>query len=55
MEHLQELSDFFTRANSGAFDEKLLFAIGIINQSVSRIQVNKVHMIQCGTVALKQP
>ena len=33
MEDLQELSDFFTRANSSAFEEKLLFAIGILRKA----------------------
>lgn len=33
MEDLQELSDFFTRANSNAFEEKLLFAVDILKKA----------------------
>lgn len=33
MEDLQELSDFFARANSSAFEEKLLFAVGILRNA----------------------
>ena len=33
MEDLQELSDFFARANSSAFEEKLLFAIDILRKA----------------------
>lgn len=33
MEDLQELSDFFTRANSSAFEEKLLFAIDVLRKA----------------------
>ena len=33
MDDLQELSDFFTRANSSAFEEKLLFAIDILRKA----------------------
>lgn len=33
MEDLQELSDFFTRANSNAFEEKLLFAIDVLRKA----------------------
>lgn len=32
MEDLQELSDFFARANSSAFEEKLLFAIDVFHR-----------------------
>ena len=33
MEDLQELSDFFTRTNSSAFEGKLLFAIGVLRKA----------------------
>lgn len=33
MEDLQELSDFFARANSSAFEEKLLFAVGVLRNA----------------------
>ena len=33
MEDLQELSDFFTRANSSAFEEKLLFAVDVLRKA----------------------
>ena len=33
MEDLQELSDFFARANSSAFEEKLLFAADVIRKA----------------------
>ena len=33
MEDLQELSDFFTRTNSSAFEEKLLFAIDVLRKA----------------------
>lgn len=33
MEDLQELSDFFARANSSAFEEKLLFAVGALRNA----------------------
>lgn len=33
MEDLQELSDFFTRANSSALEEKLLFAIDMLRKA----------------------
>lgn len=33
MEDLQELSDFFARANSSAFEEKLLFAIDVLRKA----------------------
>lgn len=33
MEDLQELSDFFVRANSSAFEEKLLFAVDTIRKA----------------------
>lgn len=33
MEDLQELSTFFARANSSAFEEKLLFAVDVIRKS----------------------
>ena len=33
MEDLQELSDFFTRANSSAFEEKLLFAVDALRNA----------------------
>lgn len=33
IEDLQELSDFFTRANSSAFEEKLLFAISVLRKA----------------------
>lgn len=33
MEDLQELSDFFARANSNAFEEKLVFAIDILKKA----------------------
>ena len=33
MEDLQELSDFFARANSSAFEEKLLFAIDALRKA----------------------
>lgn len=33
MEDLQELSDFFTRANSSAFEEKLVFAVDVLRKA----------------------
>lgn len=33
MEDLQELSDFFARANSSAFEEKLLFALAVLRKA----------------------
>lgn len=33
MKDLQELSDFFTRANSSALEEKLLFAIDMLRKA----------------------
>lgn len=33
MEDLQELSDFFARANSSAFEEKLLFAVDVLKKA----------------------
>lgn len=33
MEDLQELSDFFARANSSAFEEKLLFAVDVLRKA----------------------
>lgn len=33
MEDLQGLSDFFARANSSAFEEKLLFAVGVLRNA----------------------
>ncbi len=33
MEDLQEISDFFARANSSAFEEKLLFAINVLRKA----------------------
>ena len=33
MGDLQELSDFFARANSSAFEEKLLFAIDVLKKA----------------------
>ena len=33
MEELQELSDFFARANSSAFEKKLLFAVDAIRNA----------------------
>ena len=39
----QELSDFFTRANSSAFEEKLLFAIDVLN-GVCRKEFDELYL-----------
>ena len=47
-EALQALSDFFTRANSSAFEEKLLFAIGELRRAE---QILFIGMGSSGTLA----
>ncbi len=48
MEDLQELSDFFVRANSSAFEEKLLYAIDAIRKAEMTILIG---MGSSGTLA----